>query len=238
MAAFLSWSTKSGASKSLFFDVCTEEHQELSSAATENPVEEGADVADHVRKELNRVTLEVFVSQTPIFDMNDKGGKVDSVPIKPPKFTPPLQPTPGSVFGAAGDAVRNLLGGAPPEYSAQVLQWSSSFDAVADTLTVLEKVRDDVELVSVVTPSRVRENMYLERIEVIGNAGTGTGRTLRLSFRELRKVQVRIVNAPIPTETRGQLMKPKGTQGAKEVSPDAAKRLRSALDWTISRFRR
>lgn len=237
MGALLSWSDKTGIARSLFFDVCTEEQTESESSATEQPVEEGADISDHVRRSPKRVSLEVFVSQTPIYSLNDSGGRQGGVRLEVPKYSPPLAPTPGALFGAIGGAVRGLLGGGAPDYEAQVLQWDQEHDFVAETLDVLEKLRDDYRLVSVVTTSRVFENMHLEIVQTIGNAGTGTGRTLRLSFKELRKVQVRLVNAPVPTETRGHVMKNKGMQGAKLVTGQEAELLRSAAKGFLDRAR-
>jgi hypothetical protein len=223
MGAFLSWSPTAGPSKSLFFDVCTEEAQELSSTATEYPVEDGANVSDHVKRELDRVTLEVFVSNTPIYDVNDRGGAVQSKEIKLVKYKAPFALNPGAVFSAVGGAISSLFSG-NREYSANVLQWSTDFDAVSDTLGILEKLKADVQLVDVVLPSKVYENMFLEKIEVSRNAGTGSGARFSLSFREIRKVAVRLVNSPVPTQVRGSIPKPKGLQSPKVPGAPAAKK--------------
>ncbi len=215
--AFLWWTTKAGQDKTLYFDVCTEESQELVSTATEHPVEEDANVADHVKKELDHVTLEVFVSNEPIYDINSRGGKVAKIPIKVAHYRAPLAPTPGAIFSAGGNALKDGIGallGKKEEYAMQVLQWDTAFDAVSDTLEELEKLRDEVQLVNVVIPSKVYSNMHLAHIAVKGDAGTGTGRTFQLDFVELRKVKVRIVNAPKPTEVRGEVKKSKGAQGS------------------------
>ncbi len=220
MPAFLTWVTKSGQDKSLFFDVCTEEGQELTSTTTEHPVEDGANVSDHVKRELDKVTLEVFVSNAPIYDWNDRGGKVSKVEIKLQHYKAPFAPTPGAVFSAIGGALKDAVGallGRKEEYGAQVLQWDNSFDAVGETLAVLEGLKNDVQLVDVVLPSKDYANMFLEHIAVSGNATTGTGRSFALSFKEIRKVAVRTVNAPKPTELRAQTKKPKGAQATKDA---------------------
>lgn len=241
MGAYLTWTTKDGQSKSLFFDVTTEESQDLTSTPTEYPVEDGANVADHVKDELDKVTLEVFVSQTPIYDMNNRGGRVEPVKITPPKFKAPLAPTPGAVYAAVGgllkDAIGALLGKSAPQYAAQVLKFPSTFDAVADTLTVLEKIRDEKQLVTVVLPSKDFENMCLVHVGVRGNAGTGTGRSFTLEFHEMRKVKVSIVNAPVPTQPRANVQKPKGNQGPKDVNAIATKSVaKSAFDLVKKRL--
>lgn len=218
--AFLWWTTKSGQDKTLYFDVCMTESQEFTSTATEHPVEEGANVSDHVKKDLDRVSIEVFVSQEPIEDVNNRGGKVSKIPIQITKYKAPLAPTPGAVFSAVGGALKDAVGsllGKKAEYAMQVLTFPTTFDAVADTLEILEKVRDEVQLVNVVLPSKVYKNMHLAHIGVKGDASTGTGRTFSLDFVEMRKVTVRIVNAPKPSQKIAETKKPKGEQGKKDV---------------------
>lgn len=223
MGAFILWKPKAGPSKSLFFDACTSEGQSFTSTATEHPVETGANVSDHVRKELDRVTIEVFVSNAPIYDWNDRGGKLSKVKLKVEKYKAPFAPTPGAVFAAVGGAVKGamaaLLGGGDEEYAAQVLKWDASFDAVADTLQALEKIKNEVQLVDVVLPSRLHENMMLESIEVERNPGHGDAASFKLGFKQIRQVEAKLVNAPKSTQKRGEIAKKKGAKGATEVKP-------------------
>lgn len=226
MAAFLWWTTKSGQDKTLYFDVVSDVTIEMTSSATEHPVEDSANVADHVKRELDRVSLEVFVSNEPIYDSNDRGGKVSKIPIHVEHYKAPLAFTPGAAFSAIGGAIHgtvDALLGKKEEYAIQVLQWDTSFDAVSDTFEALEKVRDDIQLVNVVTRERVFENMLLTHVSSKADAGTGTGRTFQLDFTELRKVKVRITNAPKPTETRAELHVSKGSQGQTTFADDSPK---------------
>lgn len=219
MSAFLTWSPKIGPAKSLFFDVVTEIGATFVSTPTDNPVEEGIDVSDHVKHDPVRVTLEVFVSNTPIYDRNNKGGFYGSVPIKLEKYKAPLAPTPGAVFGAIGgaikDAVGSLLGG-HQEYAANVLQFPD-FDAVADTLQVLEQLRDTSQLLTVYTRARSFDDMHLSKITLHRNAASGTGGTFQLELQQIRQVTVSIVNAPIPTQVRAKPAIAKGAQSPAEV---------------------
>lgn len=232
MGAFLTWVPDGGGdAKSLYFDVCTEEDKDFSSTVTEHPVEDGVNVADHVKKELDKLSIEVFVSNAPVYDFNARGSGVQSVPIPLQKFKPPLAPTPGAVFSAIGSAISGLFSG-DTQYSANVMKFGSEFNAIEDTETKLKKLKDDVQLVTVVTAGGVYDDMFLEHIAVQRNAGSGDGATFRLEFREVRKVQVSLVNAPKPTEPRGQTMKPKGVQtGKTPKSPDQMKSwAKSGLD--------
>lgn len=217
MGAYLQWTTDAGLSKALYFDVTKDETQEFESKATEHPVEDGANIADHVRKELNRVTITVFVSNSPIEDVNSRGSSLRSTPLKFDKYTPPLPLNPlGAVteLAKAGiGAIGAALFGGPSEIAATVLTFDSEFDAVEETLATLESLRDTVQLIDVVTPKRLHEAMFLEKIHINRNDKSGDGADFELSFRELRKVKVSIVGAPtIPKEVRANTPKNKGAK--------------------------
>lgn len=65
MGAFISWGDRDPF-KSISFDIVTSETPVLSNTITEHPVEEGANVADHIRPNLDTLSMEVFVSNTPL----------------------------------------------------------------------------------------------------------------------------------------------------------------------------
>jgi hypothetical protein len=50
----------------VLIDVCTEETHELANTVTDHPVEDGANISDHVRPQPDRLTLNCFVSNTPL----------------------------------------------------------------------------------------------------------------------------------------------------------------------------
>lgn len=233
MSAFLSWIPKVGPGKSLFFDVVTEISASFTSTPTENPVEGGGiNVADHVKREPVQLKLEAFVSNAPITDRNARGGFYGSIPIKLQKYQAPFSPTPGAVYAAVGGAIKSavssLLGG-HQEYAANVLQWREEFDAVGDTLRVLESLRDTSQLITVYTRNRSFDNMHLSKITLQRNAGTGTGGTFQLDFQEIRQVEVRIVNAPTPTQVRAKPEIKKGAQSPAEV--DGKKKSVAKAGW-------
>jgi hypothetical protein len=236
MGAYLHWSPRAGLAQSLYFDAVTEESAELGATATEYPVEEGANVSDHVRTELNRVTLEVFVSNQPIYDWNGRGGVNTKVPLKFAKYKAPFSPTPGAVYAAIGGAVKGavgaLLGNGAKEYNADVLKFPTAFNAVADTLAIFEKLKDEAQLVDIYTSSKTYENMHLEKITAHRNAGTGDGGTFELEWKQIRKVEAKITAAPVATQVRGMPAKPKGNQGAKNAKAETQKKsfAKSLLD--------
>ncbi len=221
--AFFQWTTKAGLNKALYFDCCLSESTELDSDATENPVEEGANVSDHVKKQLNKISLELFVSNSPIEDVNDRGMSLKSVPLKFERYNAPLPLNPlGAVTSLASAAIGALIGG-NDEVNAQVYKFGTDFDAVAETLTILETLRDTAQLIDLVTPKRLHESMFLEKISMTRDAKSGDGATFKIDVKELRKVKVSLVNAPVPTEVRGNVAKNKGSKGAKPV-PEGPKK--------------
>jgi hypothetical protein len=118
-----------------------------------------------------------------------------------------------------------------------VLTWPQEFDAVQETLEQLEDLRDNVQLVDVVTPKRLHESMFLEKIELTRNAQSGDGGDFDLSFKELRKVKVSIVGAPtIPAQPRGNTKKNKGAKAPTPVDAGNKSILKSGIDFLKSKI--
>lgn len=241
MGAYLTWKPKSGNMKSLYFDVVTEEAQVLATKVTEHPVEDGPDVADHLRRELDSVTLEVFVSNTPVYDVNNRGGKVVPVELKVEKYEAPLEFTPGSLYSAAGGALKKGItaltdaitgGNSERKNIATVMKFGTEFDAVGDTLVLLRGIRGTSQLVDVMLPSRIYQDMALTNIEMRRNAGTGEGATFALEFKELRKVKTLSTKVAIPAEPRAAPAKKRGVQEpvAVEVPPRRKSALRALVE--------
>jgi hypothetical protein len=61
------------------FDATTNEQHNSSAAVTEHPIEDGADVADHIRNNPDGLTLQGIISDNPIL-INVEEGKQPSVP--------------------------------------------------------------------------------------------------------------------------------------------------------------
>lgn len=207
----------------LYFDVVLSESAELSSEITSSPVEKGANISDHVREQLDRVVLEVFVSNHPIIpedlqDAGSRGGSVNGVPLDVPKYSPPIN-SPGALYGAAlgavEGAVKGLLGvGADPNV-ATVLKFSKSFDAGEECLKVLQKARTGKKLVTVHTNARDYESMIVEKIGVRRDESTGAGTTFTISLVQIRFVSLELVNAPLPSFPRAAKKKDRGKQDTK-----------------------
>jgi hypothetical protein len=263
MGAFISWVPKAGGPRSLFFDVVTEESVNSPASVTDHPVEDGPNVADHIRLEPKKCTLQVFISNSPVYDVNGRGGRVSSlpmvvavssnsrgrtetVPVKTYDAPLPLNPA-GAVTSAVSAAVKSFAGTGNKELkvvlydrgvtslqsAAQVMQFPSEFDAVADTVRTLEELQNSYQLVSIYLPYKTYENMYLEGLQVTRNTKTGDGAQLHLDFKQLFLVEAKLVNAPIPTQSIGTPMKAKGAQGTKVAPALAADKVKSVAKGLI-----
>jgi hypothetical protein len=205
------------------------ETPEFRTTVTDYPVEKTANVADHMRKELVRVTLEVYVSDTPLVpeDLegnNTRGGGITSKFLDVPRASPAFSPTPGAVFGAIGNAISNTLLGAAAPLKVQALNFANEFRAAEDCLKLLEKIRDNSELVDVYTSARIYEGFALEKIggpKVDKDSGGGASFTL--DFKEVRRANVAIVAAPKPSIVQAFKMKERGKQDPAPVT-DPTKR--------------
>ena len=229
MPAFLSWTTDAGQQRYLFWDLLVEEQQEFSSTPTEYPVEdEGINVTDHVKRDPVRVSLEVFVTQTPITAQRSAGDILDprgprgataAIKLDAKKYVAPLDATPGAIYAAGGNAIRSIVGalGGDQTISANVLQFAQPFDAVQEMVRDLEEIRDNAQLVNIFTTSRFHPSMLLTKFTMHKNAGTGTGASFHLDFQEIRQVHVKLAPLPVKTETRAKKPVEMGAQSPRET---------------------
>jgi hypothetical protein len=129
--AYLSWTDASGATQTLIFDLVEKEDWNGPSDITQSPVENGANITDHIRPGLRTVTLQIFLTNSPIesnqwTDMDFGAGDTVVLParqllvqpwdgkIQAPRWennilAKALAMTAG---GAIGSAVGGALGGA------------------------------------------------------------------------------------------------------------------------------
>lgn len=214
--AFLSWTPKGGKTRTLFFDVLITEATETSAIITEHPVEVGPDVSDNVRPSLTSLTLEVLVSNHPIIDTNNRGAAMNLVHLD----VPPPPPPPGALFGQIQSAITSLLDKKIPS-SATVFQFSNAFNAVKETQDILDLLRTSAQLIDVYTTTAFYRNMVLRSVRLTKDSTTGTSGRFSLEFAQIQLVELKLVQAPTPTEIRATPAVKKGGQ-APEV-PEAQK---------------
>lgn len=237
MGAYLSFD-----GQDFYFDAVLSEQAEHTAEATEHAVEQGANVADHVRPGLDRITLEVAVSNTPIKDVNNLyGATTEGIELDPLEGrqkatghsdTPkgPFPVSPGAAFQAIGNAISGLIGGSGPAKATVVKFGGAPFDAVRDTLNQLLDWQHRAVVGEVITPHRTYSSMIIERVAPRRDSSTGAGAELVIDLREVRLVETSTITVPIPTETRGKTIKQKGRQPSSFVrDPGPKKSVLTAL---------
>ena len=232
MGAFVKWlPTGAVQFKFMYFDVVTSETHEGSCFISDHPVEKGADISDHVRDELDKVTLEVFISNAPLGMPNTPGvgdGQQQSMPIDPPTYTAPLAPTPGAVFNAIGGALSSLLSGKADKINANVLVFGDT-NYVAQTLEAIRDLKTSKQLVNLVTSEHMYDSMILENYTLPRDASSGTGGAFTLSFKQMRIVESKVVSAPVPTEPRAKVPVARGAKGPQDTDANKSSVLNSLM---------
>lgn len=225
-SAFLRWKTKDGQSGKLRFDAVLGETHTVSSAVTTNPVEQGVDVTDNVRAELDKISLEVFVSNAPImadsltqYDER-QGGETSFQKITVLEYKAPFSATPGAVFSAVGSAISSvgdaIFGAKKKVEGVTVLNFPVSFNGPSQVLQALRQLRDSAQIVEVITPYWDFPAMILTGFEVPRTAAEGDGIKISISLQEIRIVETKKTEEPVPTVVRGKKAKAKGAKPAIE----------------------
>jgi hypothetical protein len=209
---------------SLYFDAVLTEQSEHTASVVEHTVESGADISDHVRDGNDRITLEVFVSNTPIEDVNGwYGGSVQGVALDVPSSKKLPAPTPGALLNAAVAAATDLIAG-KKAYKASVLKFPSKFNAPKDVLTQLEAWKKGAVLGKVILPWKTVENVVITRVAANRTAATGDAATFTIDLQQIRLVETKLVTSPVPTEIRGKVAISKGKQPTTEKTTSEGKK--------------
>lgn len=159
-------------SDALTIDCVTSEAWTDDAQPTRLPVEEGADVTDHVVDQPTRLSLGVVHTNHPAN-------------------------LPG-------------VGDVPSPMRARFFY---------ETLFRFKSTR---QLLTIVTPHRVGENMLLVSIPPTWDAVNGEGFVATLAFEEIVRVSTKIVDVPTPANASGKPVKNGGAKGLKTVEPAEA----------------
>lgn len=224
MGAYLTWKASKGF---LAFDVVTSETITKTSVSTDSPVETGANVSDHVRSELDRVTLEVFVTNAPIQGGNhvnpySKRGDFEGITLAIPKYRQPFNSL-SALINAGISALSNLIFGPPSPPRAVLLQFSEEFNAVQETWNVLDQLRQQATLISVIAPNWSSESMIIDSLSMPRTSIEGDGAKISISFKQIRIVETKQTLAPVPAEPRAKGVAKAGAAGGKPVTSPVEK---------------
>ena len=215
----------------LYFECVTSESHEHSSSITEHPVESGANIADHYRVELDRVSLDLWLTNEPI-DYNNPagiaaqyGGTIQPLDLNSYQM-PNVQgaQVPNTFTLNPGTNLARLIGassqGNPLGVTGQTLQFSQRFNRLADVHKLLEQLRTDAYVFSLITKAAVYPSMAIEKWSMKRDASSGTGAGVTIDFKQLRLVETKnvLVPQPVATYPAGQLPAQKGQQAPKSTA--------------------
>jgi len=178
------------------FDVVTSETLESTVTATEFPVEVGANISDHVRRNLDKITLEVVVSNTPVTDLDpltqQKRGSVNGVTLELPAV-----PKQKGLYSLLSRGLDLLFGGAPSDPRVSVLTFDSDLNATGDTLSLLRQLQTEARLVDVVSRDWYAENMIIESVSAPRDADSGSTARFTIGLKQIRIVETRQAQVPL-----------------------------------------
>ncbi len=187
----ITWILASGQLQSIDLDATVRQAHESSATATEHTVERGANVSDHVRANLDRITLEVVVSNQPI--------------------TVPKTQMDGIGRAAGGLEIVDGFTGITLA-QANVLVFDSDFDRVRTIYDLLLDLKSSGEIVSIITTLREYEDMVLLRVSPVREAATGDALVATVEARQINVVDSEVVQAPEPVQTRDAAPTNRGRQ--------------------------
>ena len=202
------------------FDVTMSENHEATADVTEHPVELGSDISDNVKQNPASLTVEVYMTSTPIVEGGTAGGVILPQLLEFPTYSPPLAPTPGALFNAIGNgltAVSQAIFGPPPPIVVNLLQFPNQFDPVQATYNTLMDLWTRGQTMSVVTSVTTFNTMVLTNVSLPRTEPGGASFTL--NFKQIRTVTTATVTAPKPAVKRGNPNQAKGGQSTS--TPDA-----------------
>lgn len=245
----------------LHFDAVLSESVTHTATVTSHPVEDGPDVSDHIRDELDEIELEVFITNQPIKDVNNLYGVdenyieaidiekkvpvIQGVELDIPKYRP-FPVTPGALMQTIGNAIKDAFSDATVAQlhgktetetlsgAASLLNWPTKFNAVTDTVAKLVEWKKAGVVGQVITPWKTFPSMVITRVSGVRTAAQGDGSMVTISLKEIRLVEAKLVTAPVPTEHRGKVAKAKGRQPASFEREPTSEKKKSMLKKGVS----
>lgn len=226
-----------GESKAIYFQpgklgpwgITVAEHVEGSNQITQNPVEQGAPIADHIQTDPDFYSCTVFVSNHPMKAPEGESGVVKSVALpNSAAYQAPFAPTPGGLTREATALISNavsVLSGGKGELKANVLKFDKPMAVLLNVFEKLETLRTSGTLCQVHATLRDYKNMAIERVTAPIDADSGDGCEMTIDFRQIRTATSAEVEAPAPAEIRGASKRALGGKNTKEVNKPELKSL-------------
>lgn len=225
MSTILTWLDDAGATVTAIFDIDEQETHDLQNVITEHPVEESQDVSDNVRPQLDRFTLQGYVTDTPLYsnravveDNQDFGAYVD-IELQIPDY--PIQISEAGLIAAGVGALKGAIFG-KPKTKATLLKFSNFKSRKRAMFDLFKDVRDSARLCRVVTSLHEYDNMVLEQMTVTRAPIDGNGAVFSISVKQIEFVTSETVDSPEPAEVSGAATVNTGSGNTSDDSPNKA----------------
>lgn len=187
---WLSWLDDNNEAQSLYFDLVLQDEPVHSSEVTKYPVEQGANVADHVRVNPLTLSASFVVSNTPIDDLPDgsRAKQVNQIKLNVP---------PGTYDRAVVS-----------QFSDQIF---FDGDYVAGTYAQLRDLHDLHQLMRVSTPIKNYDNMVITKLSMPRDKDySGAAGKFDIEWEQITIVSSDIVSSAVvpqakPTVNKGQV---------------------------------
>jgi hypothetical protein len=236
MSSFFFYSTKAGQKRVLWLEAATEIATGGEAEVTENPVEEGADLADHMRVKRPKIELTFRVSNEPIYTYQNlrgvvpehdkfigakKGGYRESELTY--KQAPKAASLSNAIDAAAGALVGLFVKTKP--LNKKVLRFDSPFNLVTEIGDELRAIQANAIRGTLYTTTRIYESVVLQAFAEVRNKEFGTGAEFKVTFKEIAIATAVRTKAPSPAVVKANQPKALGKQG----TPDAAQKPEGSL---------
>jgi len=193
-----------GATQEIAFDATPSHAHEFSQTVTDSSVEEGVNVSDHATPDLDRVVLNVFVSNQPIRAGADPSGRIEEIEAIIPKyeeFSPPVgisnvdQTSAGISLGALTQTISNGISDLLSRGGTQkfrVLLFDQGLNRPRQFYETFKALSREATLCRVLTSLHDYDNMVVLNVSAIRSTTTGDGAEFDISFREIRIVATEV----------------------------------------------
>jgi hypothetical protein len=221
----VTYKTPNGVIGGIWIDCTVRERHTLSAEVSTHQVEEGSDIADHVRAMPRPVTLECVISNKPVRlpESHASGARAVTTKIDVP-------PAPAKLpFGLGDAAVRvgpfGELAIKEPR-QASVLTFDPPFNRVDDIWRELDLMQEEGRLISVHTSLVDYSSMVIEDVDAPRDVSTFASLRFTITLRQIKTVSSKLgaaVDIPRASPVRAKGKKPaKDATGTPEAVQSSA----------------
>lgn len=212
--AHLEWKDARGLVRWLRFDAVRVVDHQQTATVTKHPIEQGADIADHVSVDLPHISVTGYISIAPL-SIDASIGTVKDIPIPSGVYQPVELPTPPVRNFAANALQQGLVGAAvsalssatgPKAVESLITNRPEPGDRASIAAELLFLLQKDVERLRFVDELQTYEDMVLTSV-IATRTQQVYGAVFQLELEQILITESALVDLPVPAEPRGQKAK-------------------------------